>query len=267
VRTLAVIVGAGLMAGCSVDPVRFTLGTDHPAESCSTPGDEDGNGLADCADPACKDLAACKSVCGNRQVEAGEACDDGNTVAGDGCENNCTITGTGAYAATSDAMISISTTNSDDRSTSFGKRPTMCTFASSFGSVQRSLAQFDLTALSAGATLQAAYLNVRMTDQLGADMSVDVHEVSAAWSEDVVTWDTQPGFTDSVASSLDYQGYRWWRFDVKDLVQRWVATPDANHGLVLMQRLESIASGGESACFDSREGLYSPYLDVVVATP
>ncbi len=31
------------------------------------------------------------SVCGNGQLQAGEACDDGNTVSGDGCSATCTI--------------------------------------------------------------------------------------------------------------------------------------------------------------------------------
>ena len=34
-------------------------------EDCATPGDEDGNGLADCEDPACGALPACQPVCGN----------------------------------------------------------------------------------------------------------------------------------------------------------------------------------------------------------
>jgi cysteine-rich repeat protein len=45
------------------------------------------------------------AVCGNRRVEADEACDDGNRVTGDGCDLNCTVTGcgngeVGGFAAT-----------------------------------------------------------------------------------------------------------------------------------------------------------------------
>ncbi|HVV81437.1 MAG TPA: DUF4215 domain-containing protein [Kofleriaceae bacterium] len=59
-------------------------------ENCSTVGDEDGNGLADCADPACASTPACSSpVCGNGTMETGEQCDDGNTMAGDGCSPTC----------------------------------------------------------------------------------------------------------------------------------------------------------------------------------
>ncbi|MEO7730191.1 MAG: hypothetical protein ABIY55_04405 [Kofleriaceae bacterium] len=63
-------------------------------EDCGTAGDEDGNGLADCADPVCAALPACQpthvAVCGDGQPDPGEGCDDGNMVDGDECETNCT---------------------------------------------------------------------------------------------------------------------------------------------------------------------------------
>jgi len=69
---------------------------DHvPGEDCSVPGDEDGNGAADCGDPVCSTEPACSAACGNGKVEAGEGCDDGNPASGDGCDANCTPTGCG----------------------------------------------------------------------------------------------------------------------------------------------------------------------------
>lgn len=47
------------LSACSYDPVTFRPDTPDDAarfpvpEDCTRPGDEDGNGLADCADPAC----------------------------------------------------------------------------------------------------------------------------------------------------------------------------------------------------------------------
>jgi cysteine-rich repeat protein len=80
--------------GCSGIPAN------GPRENCAIVGDEDGNGLADCNDPACRSLPVCRAVCGNGVLEAGEACDDGNTIDGDGCDHNCTITGCGNRIAT-----------------------------------------------------------------------------------------------------------------------------------------------------------------------
>lgn len=50
----------GATAACSID--RVTYRAPEPAfEDCSVPGDEDGNGKADCADPACAGTAACRA--------------------------------------------------------------------------------------------------------------------------------------------------------------------------------------------------------------
>ena len=64
-------------------------------EDCSTPGDEDGDGLADCDDPVCAAWPQCRPVCGDGKRQRGEACDDGNAVDGDGCDHNCTLTACG----------------------------------------------------------------------------------------------------------------------------------------------------------------------------
>lgn len=83
----AVALGA---AGCSVDDVRFRQG----AEDCERPGDEDGNGLADCEDQVCAGTSSCRGTCTDqvkngdeRDVDCGgrcPACGDGKACAGDG---------------------------------------------------------------------------------------------------------------------------------------------------------------------------------------
>lgn len=50
----------GATAACSLERVTF-LDLDPPVEDCSVPGDEDGNGLADCADPGCAGTDACRA--------------------------------------------------------------------------------------------------------------------------------------------------------------------------------------------------------------
>lgn len=93
VATCAVTV----LAACSIEAVIFTPHSAPPdsaplAEDCTAIGDEDGNGLADCADPACAGTASCQPACGNGTLEAGEVCDDGNLINGDGCESACVPT-------------------------------------------------------------------------------------------------------------------------------------------------------------------------------
>ena len=97
-RSLYLILGVlGLAAApsaCSSGnaPSSLTIdsGEPHLAEDCGTPGDEDGNGVADCQDPVCAGTPTCVAGCGNGHIDPGEQCDDGNHVNGDGCESDCT---------------------------------------------------------------------------------------------------------------------------------------------------------------------------------
>jgi cysteine-rich repeat protein len=85
--TAAACVVVGL-AACMPSPAAVPQ-----QEDCATAGDEDGNGLADCADPVCAGGTACQApVCGDGVQDPGEGCDDGNAIDGDGCDHNCTVT-------------------------------------------------------------------------------------------------------------------------------------------------------------------------------
>jgi cysteine-rich repeat protein len=77
------------LSACSVTPVTFNLGDGPLAEDCAVAGDEDGNGVSDCGDPACAGIPACQPACGNSKLELDEGCDDGNSVDGDGCSADC----------------------------------------------------------------------------------------------------------------------------------------------------------------------------------
>ncbi|HEY0840561.1 MAG TPA: DUF4215 domain-containing protein [Vulgatibacter sp.] len=72
-------------ARCTLDTSRCFV-----PEICGNGRDDDGNGLADCADPTCADPIACP-VCGDG-IQAGvEECDDGNEDDGDGCDSSCRV--------------------------------------------------------------------------------------------------------------------------------------------------------------------------------
>ena len=43
----------------------------------------------DCASQLCYNGKCVTSICGNGEIEEGEACDDGNAVSGDGCSADC----------------------------------------------------------------------------------------------------------------------------------------------------------------------------------
>ena len=60
ISTFAALLAALLIAACSVDAVTFRDPPPLLEEDCATTGDEDGNGLADCQEPACAALPQCE---------------------------------------------------------------------------------------------------------------------------------------------------------------------------------------------------------------
>ncbi|HZJ62923.1 MAG TPA: DUF4215 domain-containing protein [Kofleriaceae bacterium] len=92
--SLALLCVAAALAACSGHAGKVTP-PPSAEEDCAVAGDEDGNGLADCNDPACAAAIACRPTCGNGRMDPGEVCDDGNSINGDGCDNNCTRTACG----------------------------------------------------------------------------------------------------------------------------------------------------------------------------
>ena len=78
--TVARVILLGLTLGACA---RTEHGTD-----CTNGRDDDDDALVDCADPGCGLEPAC-GLCGNGELDPGEACDDGNTVDGDDCTSRC----------------------------------------------------------------------------------------------------------------------------------------------------------------------------------
>lgn len=79
------------LATCSVEPTTFSA---RLLEDCASNGDEDGNGLADCADPTCAQELRCRPpTCTDREKNGDEAdvdcggpcspCADGSTCTSD----------------------------------------------------------------------------------------------------------------------------------------------------------------------------------------
>jgi len=62
----------------------FIPGVIETSEVCGNGIDDDGDGLTDNDDPDCQ-------ICGDGDIDPGEACDDGNTVSGDGCSATCEL--------------------------------------------------------------------------------------------------------------------------------------------------------------------------------
>jgi|GEM_PF-1165455 len=117
------------------------------------------------------------------------------------------------------------------------------------------LFRFDLSPLPAGAHVRFALLNVRVTDNGGTgqvDFPAELYELNRSWRESDATWNqamagqpwASPGAEgvpgDRSATLMDYREFVadpdatvHYGFDVTASVQRWLADPSSNRGLIL----------------------------------
>lgn len=96
---------------------------------------------------------------------------------------------------------------------------------------------------------------------------VAVYGLAEPWSENIVTWSTQPMLGDQVSSEEipPSAGDEVVSFDVSALVNRWLDDPSSNYGLSLQQD-----AGGTEVVFRSREsqgGAFPARLVITSAGP
>lgn len=142
----------------------------------------------------------------------------------------------------------------------------------------RSLFKFDLSAIPAGSTIQSANLslyfapnNAFMTDQL-ANATVSnqskIQRITSAWSENSVTWNTQPSATtqneatlaQSVMATQDYT-----YTDVTGMVQDMFA--NSNYGFLIKQDIEQYYARMFFGSGDNPNSYWQPRLDVCYIEP
>jgi len=85
--------GDGCSDTCMIESNGGCTGEPSSCEICNDQIDNDGDGLTDCDDDKCIGNEACASVCGNGNLESGEACDngDGNGYCPYTCSLDCTL--------------------------------------------------------------------------------------------------------------------------------------------------------------------------------
>ncbi len=125
---------------------------------------------------------------------------------------------------------------------------------------QRTLIQFDFSAIPAGSTITSATLYLTPKDITGS-LTVSAYQVTEGWGENTVDWEDQPVYENGPASSFNaWEGqtgdHEW---DITSLVQAWVEGTASNHGVLL----GSAESGGEQVQYYSSESGNSPRLEVI----
>ncbi|MDJ0776571.1 MAG: DUF4347 domain-containing protein [Gammaproteobacteria bacterium] len=129
---------------------------------------------------------------------------------------------------------------------------------------QRALLQFDLSFIASSSTINSADLVLEATATTGP-FTVYVYEVTQAWNEGTVTWDTAPTYDNSSVTTLTPAGTGQHSFDLTALVQDWVDGSKTNFGIML----GSSEPGTTTFTYDSYEGTNAPrlVLDYTNAAP
>jgi len=134
------------------------------------------------------------------------------------------------------------------------------------GGTARSLFRFDLSSIPAGSRIVSATASLYVSN---AELtSVNVHRVTAPWSESAVTWSSfADAFDASVAAAFPTGGWDTRTFDLTAQVQDWVSGVTPNYGFVLEEDATPFVTGYSSSesdnvanrpsmsvCFDTNGG-------------
>ena len=118
------------------------------------------------------------------------------------------------------------------------------------GDEQRALVEFDVSALPddvevVSATLELAQgrLSAQAIDAPRQTYRIWTDAVLGPWDETTVTWSTQPRAANKGDPPSDVEWTTGWhRWDVTNIVETWVSSPAANHGILL--RGDGVTEGG-----------------------
>ncbi|AKT35959.1 DNRLRE domain-containing protein [Chondromyces crocatus] len=108
----------------------------------------------------------------------------------------------------------------------------------SSGEDKRSVLQFDLGFIPADSVIDSATLNISQIYK-ASNSTVDVHRITAAWSENTVTWNNiSSSFDPALAGTINATSGSGVRsVDLTALAQGWVDGDYGNHGVLLKEPL------------------------------
>ncbi len=102
---------------------------------------------------------------------------------------------------------------------------------------ERTIIQFDVSGIPAGATINEAYLRLYVNWSEPADddpMGTVLRRLASSWDEYTVTWNEEPTWGE-IQTSADVGSVNGWcQWEVTDLVADWVAGTYPNHGMEII---------------------------------
>ncbi len=131
------------------------------------------------------------------------------------------------------------------------------------GTIERPMYRYDLSSIAANASILSATAWFYVSKE-HPEGPVDIHRLTADWTETDATWDTMGANMDSaVLATIPTQPVAgvWVSINLAAQVQAWV-NGQANYGITLNSTSEGIHGD-----YASREAAQQPYLKVIVGTP
>lgn len=105
----------------------------------------------------------------------------------------------------------------------------------------------QLPELEKGAVITAARLNLyqyQFSANDGQGFRVSAHQVTGAWNQRAITWNTQPAFQTEALDYLTLEATNGMAvpktFDVTRLIRSWYNDPSTNHGIMLKAVNENV---------------------------
>ena len=150
---------------------------------------------------------------------------------------SCLILQRGTAGTVEDTHIAFDPVDVSAGNTNFGA-VNMLHIGAVGSSTRQALVKFDLSTVPAGATIQSATLSLRKSQSPGQGL-VDLHRITAPWSETTVTWNTFGGGSNPTAeltinpSTVPIGGYL--AADVTSLVSAWYSGTLPNDGMLLAE--------------------------------
>ena len=129
----------------------------------------------------------------------------------------------------------------------------------------RSLVLFDTSVIPGNITINSATLRLYLVnswDYPDRVRTVTTYRVPSNWSETGITWNNAPQPAEAYGEDdVRHADFRWYEFDVTDLVRAWHGGTYANHG-IMIRAPEVSGTDSSRRGFSTREGQYPPQLVV-----
>ena len=108
------------------------------------------------------------------------------------------------------------------------------------GHDNRTFIQFDFSGIPTGQTIDSVTLSLYKKGDTGSDViAVDIYQVTASWTESVLTWNNRPSHAATVLASRNMSGTEangwktWSGANLTSMVQDWYDGTTTNYGLTL----------------------------------